>query len=128
MVTPMRPNNIYVRFLMLMGVVVCKDKMPEAMTMLTFLARMKVKAEREEEFISLAGKLTERTLANETGVRAYQFYKLRDEERGYAVFEAFVDDAAEEAHRHTDHFNEFAPPLLECLDGTYVREFLDPLA
>ena len=95
--------------------------------MLTFLARMKVKEGKEEEFVSLVKQLTEKTLANEPGVTAYEFYKLRDEERGYAVLEAFIDDAAEEAHRNTDHFNELAPPLIDCLDGTYIREYLDPL-
>ncbi len=95
--------------------------------MLTFLARMKVKEDKEEEFINLVKQLTEKTLANEPGVTAYQFYRLREEERGYAVLEAFVDEAAEEAHRNTEHFNELAPPLIDCLDGTYVREYLDPL-
>ena len=95
--------------------------------MLTFLARMKVKEGKEQEFIRLAKELTEKTLANEAGVKTYQFYRLRDEERGFGVIEAFIDDSAEEAHRNTDHFNELAPGLLDCLDGTYVREYLDPL-
>lgn len=95
--------------------------------MLTFIARMKTKEGKEEEFIRLAKQLTEKVLANEPGVTAYQFYRLRDEERGFGVIEAFVDDAAEELHRDTPHFHELAPSLLECLDGTYVREYLDPL-
>ena len=96
--------------------------------MLTFLARMKVKAGKEQEFIDLANRLTQKTLSNEPGVKLYQFYRLRDEQRGFAVLEAFVDEAAEEAHLKSDHFKELAPGLLECLDGTYVREYLDPLA
>lgn len=95
--------------------------------MLTFLARMKAKAGKEEDFIRLAQELTELTLANEPGCTTYQFYRLREEERGFGVIEAFVDEAAEEHHRTTAHFNKLAPPLLECLDGTYVREYLDPL-
>lgn len=95
--------------------------------MLTFIARMKAKEGKEEEFIRLARELTEKVIANEPGVVTYQFYRLRDEERGFGVIEAFVDDAAEELHRDTPYFNELAPPLLECLDGTYVREYLDPL-
>ena len=95
--------------------------------MLTFIARMKTKEGMEEEFIRIVKELTEKVIANEPGVLAYQFYRLRDEERGFGVIESFVDEAAEELHRNTPHFNELAPPLLECLDGTYVREFLDPL-
>jgi len=95
--------------------------------MLTFLARMKVKEDKEKEFIDLVKKLSEKTLAAEPGCTAYQFYRLREDDLSFAVLEAFVDEAAEEAHRNSDHFNEIAPPLLECLDGTYVREYLDPL-
>ena len=64
--------------------------------MLTFLARMKAKEGKEEEFIRLATELTEKVIADEPGVVTYQFYRLRDEERGFGVIEAFVDDAAEE--------------------------------
>ena len=38
-----------------------------------------------------------------------------------------ASEEAEEAHRNTPHFAALAPPLIECIDGTYVREFLDPL-
>jgi len=43
------------------------------------------------------------------------------------VLEQFKSEAAEEAHRETPHFLKIAPPLIECLDGTYVREFIEPL-
>ena len=95
--------------------------------MLTFLARMKVKEGKEDEFIRICKELTDKVLANEPGVKYYQFYRLRDEERSFAVFESFVDEAAEETHRDTPYFHELAPGLLDCLDGTYVREFLDPM-
>lgn len=95
--------------------------------MLTFVARMTVKEGKEQDFIRLAKELTEEVLANEPETKTYQFYRLREEERGYAVIEAFTDDAAEEAHRDTPHFHRLAPDLIDCLDGTYVREYLDPL-
>jgi autoinducer 2-degrading protein len=95
--------------------------------MMTFLARMKVKKGKEKEFVRLAQALTEKVRALEPETTAYEFFKLRDEPLGYAVFEQFVSEAAEEAHRNTPHFKEIAPGLIECIDGTYVREFLDPL-
>ncbi len=95
--------------------------------MMTFLAKMTVKEGKEDDFIRLAKELTEKVRANEPGTLAYQFFKLRDEERGYAVYEQFTDEAAEEAHQNTDYFQELAPPLIECLDGTYVRTYLDDL-
>ena len=95
--------------------------------MMTFLARMKVKEGREEDFVRLANALTEKVRASEPDTTAYEFFRLRDEPRAFAVYEQFVSEAAEEAHRNTPHFNEIAPELIDCIDGTYVREFLDPL-
>ncbi len=95
--------------------------------MMTFLARMKVKEGKEEDFVRIAKALTEKVHANEPETTAYEFFKLRDEPRAYAVFEQFVNEAAEEAHRNTPHFQEIAPDLIKCIDGNYVREFLDPL-
>lgn len=95
--------------------------------MMTFLARMKIKEGKEAEFIRLANALTEKVRANEPETTAYEFFKLRDDPLGYAVYEQFTGEAAEEAHRNTPHFLEIAPDLIECIDGTYVREFLDPM-
>jgi autoinducer 2-degrading protein len=64
--------------------------------------------------------------AKEPDTLYYQFFKLR-EPRRYAVVESFKDDAAEQRHMSSPGLAEFGPPLLDCLDGTYVREYLDPL-
>lgn len=95
--------------------------------MMTFLARMTVKAGREDEFVRLAKQLTAKVHANEPDTLAYEFYKLRDEERGYAVYEKFSSEEAEQAHQQTDYFAELAPPLIDCLDGPYIRTYLDPM-
>jgi len=95
--------------------------------MMTFLAKMKVKEGREGDFVRLANALTEQVRANEPETLAYEFYKLRDEERGYAVYEKFTSEEAEQAHQNTPYFAELAPDLIDCLDGTYVRTYLDPL-
>lgn len=96
--------------------------------MMTFLARMKIKQGKEAEFVRLAKALTEKVRATEPETTAYEFFKLRDDPSGYAVFEQFTSEEAEEAHQNTPHFKEIAPDLIECIDGTYVREYLDPLA
>ncbi len=95
--------------------------------MMTFLAKMTVKEGREDDFVRLAKALTEKVHANEPETLAYEFYKLCDEERGYAVYEKFSSEAAEQAHQNTPHFAEIAPDLIDCIDGTYVRTYLDPL-
>jgi autoinducer 2-degrading protein len=95
--------------------------------MMTFIARMQVKPGKEAEFEELAKQLTEKVRSEEPGCVGYEFFRLPATERGYAVYESFVDEAAEEAHRDTPHFHELAPGLIECIDGEYVREFLDHL-
>ena len=95
--------------------------------MMTFLAKMTVKEGREEDFVRLAKELTEKVRANEPETLKYEFYKLRDEERGYAVYEQFTTEEAEQAHQATPYFNEIAPDLIDCIDGTYVRTYLDDL-
>lgn len=95
--------------------------------MLTFLARMKVKAEKEADFVRLAKALAREVREKEPETTGYEFFKLRDEPLGHAVYEQFLNEQAEEAHLNTPHFKQIAPDLIECLDGTYVREYLDPL-
>jgi len=95
--------------------------------MMTFIARMQVKPGKEADFEALAKRLTEKVRAGEPGCVGYEFFRLPGTERGYAVYESFVDEAAEEAHRDTPHFHDIAPGLLECLDGEYVREYLEHL-
>lgn len=95
--------------------------------MMTFIARMKVKPGKEEEFERIALAMTEKVRALEPDTVAYEFFRLPASERGYAVFESFSSEEAEEAHRNTPHFLEMAPALIDCIDGTYVREFLDHL-
>lgn len=95
--------------------------------MLTFIARMKVKPDKEQEFARLSEKLTERVLATEPNTLIYQFFRQRDKPLEFAVIEQFTDETAEEFHRSTPHFNELAPPLIDCIDGTYHREYLDPM-
>ena len=95
--------------------------------MLTFLSRMKVKPAKEKEYLELVHKLTTEVRSKEPDTIQYQFYKLRDEPYGYAVFESFTNEAAEQAHLETSHFAEYAPPMIECLDGPYVREYLDDI-
>ena len=95
--------------------------------MMTFIARMKVKPGKEQEFEQIARQMTEKVRALEPATLAYEFFRLPDSERGYAVFESFESKEAEEAHRNTPHFVEMAPALIDCIDGTYEREFLDHL-
>lgn len=91
---------------------------------ITFLSRMTVKEGYEAQFERLTAQLQRETQANEPGAIYYEFFKLR-EPRRYAVLESFPDEATEHAHLETPWFKAAVPGILEALDGTYVREYLD---
>jgi (4S)-4-hydroxy-5-phosphonooxypentane-2,3-dione isomerase len=94
------------------------------MSRVTFLSRMTVKAGREADYERLVKRLTEITLKTEPDCIYYEFFRLR-EPRRYAVLESFKSEAAEHQHLDSAAFKEIAPGILDCLDGTYVREYLD---
>ena len=92
----------------------------------TFIARMKVFPEKEAQFIKACERMEESVREHEPDALYYKFYRLR-EPHAFAVIESFKNEAADEAHQQTDHFKEIAPAMIECLDGGYEREYLDPL-
>lgn len=96
------------------------------MARITFISRMTVKDGRESEFVELCRALTEQVRAREPDLIYYEFFRLR-EPRRYAVLESFPNEAVEHAHMHSPWLGEIGPRLVECLDGTWQREYLDPL-
>jgi len=95
------------------------------MPKVTFVSRMTVKEGREQDFVRLCRQLTEKVHASEPGTLYYEFFKLR-EPRRYAVVESFASEAAEHAHMNSAALAELGPGIIDCLDGPYVREYLDP--
>lgn len=93
---------------------------------ITFLSRMKVFADKEQQFIECCKKLEAGVHGHEPGTLLYKFYRL-EEPLNYAVLESFTSHAAEEAHLDSATFKAVVPDLVACLDGTYHREYLYPL-
>jgi autoinducer 2-degrading protein len=87
---------------------------------------MTVKPEKRPEFIRLCRQLEEHVKANEAGVLAYEFFKLREANR-YAVLESFADEAAEHSHMNSPMLGAVAPKISACLIGTWEREYFDGL-
>ncbi|MBI1392365.1 MAG: antibiotic biosynthesis monooxygenase [Alphaproteobacteria bacterium] len=92
----------------------------------TFVARFKVHAAKETEFVAAAERLEAAVLANEPDALIYKFFRLR-EPHAFAVIESFATEAGDAAHQASDHFKELAPALIACIDGGWEREYLDPL-
>ncbi len=96
------------------------------MAKITFIARMTVKAGREQEFSGYCRRLEEHVRAHEQGVLAYEFFRLREPNR-FAVLESFQDEATEHRHMNSAVLAELAPKISGCLEGTWEREYFDPL-
>lgn len=96
------------------------------MATITFIARMTCKADKRREFVELCKRLERHVRDNEPGTLMYGFYKLREPDR-YAVLESFRDEAAEHRHMNSAMLAELAPKISACLDGTWVREYFDPI-
>jgi len=96
------------------------------MAKITFIARMTVKPGREAEFIACCREIEDHVRQHETGVAAYEFFRLREPQR-YAVLESFADEASEHRHMTSARLAEIGPRISACLDGTWVREYFDPL-
>jgi len=97
------------------------------MARITFISRMTVKPERRGEFVAICEQLTAYVKANEPDTLIFEFFKLREPNR-YVVLESFRDEAAEHIHMHSTMLAEVGPKISACLDGTWVREYFDPLA
>jgi quinol monooxygenase YgiN len=84
--------------------------------MLGVVATLKVKPGMERQFEAVAKELVAKVHANEPGCTLYALH--RDEVAGTYVFmERYVDQAAVDAHRATDHFKTLGRKMGEYMDG-----------
>ena len=82
--------------------------------MLTFTARIKVKAGHEAEFERIMRAVVPR-VHQEPGNHAYIFHRATDNPRVFMFYEEYDDQAALEAHRA--HLREMGIDLRAMLDG-----------
>ncbi|OYX62430.1 MAG: antibiotic biosynthesis monooxygenase [Novosphingobium sp. 32-60-15] len=91
----------------------------------SFLSRFRIAPDREQDFVALAVQM-EALAKDEPGTLGYKFYRL-DEPNMFAVYESFVDEAADAAHMAYDHNKPLIESMIACMDGNYVRELLHDL-
>lgn len=96
------------------------------MSKITFIAKMTVKPGREEEFLACCRQLEAHVRDHEPDTLAYEFFRMREPHR-FAVLESFRDEAAEHRHMSSPMLAQVGPRIAACLNGTWVREYLDPL-
>lgn len=88
----------------------------------TFLSRFSVKPEHDADFVALIPQM-EANAAEEPGTLAYKFYR-RSEPHSFAVFESFVDEAADKTHQANPRSAEIIARMIDYIDGTYTRDYL----
>lgn len=91
----------------------------------SFLSRFKVKPDRESDFAAMI-PLMEANAKHEPGTLGYKFYRL-EAANWFAVFESFVDEAADKAHQANPANADIIVTMIECMDGGYTREYLYPV-
>jgi quinol monooxygenase YgiN len=78
--------------------------------MLGVVATLKVKPGMEKQFEAVAKELVAKVNASEPGCKLYALH------HGEAAG-TYVDQAAVEAHRATEHFKSLGRKMGECMDG-----------
>ena len=96
------------------------------MARITFISRMTCKPDKHPQFVAACRRLEEYVRSNEPDTLMFEFFKLREPDR-YVVLESFRDEASEHLHMNSKMLAEVAPTISACLDGTWVREYFDPL-
>lgn len=92
----------------------------------TFLARFKIKSEKEADFLALIPKI-EAISAKEPYTLLYRFYRL-DEPHMFAVIESFTDESGDTKHQENPENVALIDDIIACMDGTYTREYLHDIA
>lgn len=92
--------------------------------MLTFLAKLTVKAGQEAEFERIMRAAVPK-VREEPGNHAYIFHRAQDNPRVFMFYEAYSDQAALDAHRA--HLKDMGIDLRAMLEGSPQLEFYDKL-
>ncbi len=84
--------------------------------MLAVVATIKVKPGQEKDFEAVAKELVAKVNANEPGCKLYTLCR-GEAPSTYFFLERYVDQAAVEAHRATDHFKDLGRKMGAFMDG-----------
>jgi quinol monooxygenase YgiN len=93
--------------------------------MATLLARIRVTAGREAEFEAIAADLYRETLAKDSGVLRYEYWRGSDPGSYYSLL-AFSDFNAFLRHQVSEHHEAAGPKIGEVCDQVEL-EWVDPV-
>lgn len=96
--------------------------------MTTFIASMKVKAGREEEFEAVCAELSEISHREEPGLVSYDIIRKRVDPSTYVFYARFKDKEAFDFHQQADFHLKLVPSILACVEGEMDLQFFDWVA
>jgi len=96
--------------------------------MLKVVARQFIRPEKMDEFLSFAKQLAELTLQNELGCVSYELYLDAKEPYTVAMFEEYIDEAAQEVHMKSEHFAKLGGPMVACWAKPIEAAYYMPLS
>ena len=85
------------------------------MTAKSFIAELRTKPEKREEFIRLQTELKQLTLEQEPDALVYELMQAEDDPDLFQVVATFTDEAAFQKHMTIDFHDRLVPPILDCL-------------
>lgn len=89
----------------------------------SFIATLRVKPEKRDEFIALQTEMKHLVHAQEPDAWVYELLQSEADENLFYCVATFKDEAAFEHHMHIDFHDRLVPPVLECLDGEMELNF-----
>lgn len=93
--------------------------------MISSSIRLKVLADKVEEFEGLVSQLVRDIHANEPGAKVYEVRRVKDQPLTYVYFLSFDDQAAFDRYSAADYHTQMSPKAVACLDGEPLFEDLE---
>lgn len=81
----------------------------------SFIARLKVKPDKREEFIACQTELKRLVHAGEPDAWVYEVLQSDDDPDLFFCVATFRDEAAFDHHMHIDFHERLVPPIVACL-------------
>jgi len=97
-------------------------------TMITVIMRVRIKADRVDEFTALVTQLARDVYANEPDCLAFEVRQSQVDPTMFVFFECFRHEDAHTAHPDMPYHKAMSEAGWECVDGDPDIEFLTPLA
>lgn len=81
----------------------------------SFIATLRVKPEKRDDFIALQTELKSLVKAQEPDVWVYELLQSDDDADLFYCVATFRDEAAFDHHMHIDFHDRLVPPIIDCL-------------